>query len=126
MSDNVMTTPDQDDVLNRLNALLNRDKVEAATRPLDEPSSAPEKEIPLLVDIVEYGQVSAVGVERNDAHTQEVSPDTLQEMTDLVQDAIVDYLRPTLESAVRQALVDLRPRLEDLVRQSLLNGKRPG
>ncbi len=124
MSDNVMTTPDQDDVLNRLNALLNRDKVEAAAKPLEEPSPPPEKEIPLFVDIVEYGQVSAVGVQRNDAHTLEVSPDTLQEMTDLVQDAIVDYLRPTLESAVRQALVDLRPRLEDLVRQSLLNGKR--
>lgn len=124
MDDNPLTRG-QDDVLNRLNALLNRDKVEAATKPEEATDPSPEREVPLLVDIVELGPVpSAVSEVPPAKPDQGLEPGGLQEVTDRVQDAIVEYLRPMLETAVRQALVDLRPRLEDLVRQSLLDDKR--
>jgi len=126
MDDNPVTRG-QDDVLNRLNALLNRDKVEAAIKPEEAATPPLEREVPLLVDIVELGQVpSAVSEAQSVEPSQGLGPGDLQEVTDRVQDAIVEYLRPMLETAVRQALVDLRPRLEDLVRQSLLDDKRSG
>ncbi len=125
MDDNPVTTG-QDDVLNRLNALLNRDKVEAATKPEDAAAPPPEREVPLLLDIVELGPEASAVSEGSLESDQGLGPVDLQEVTDRVQDAIVEYLRPMLETAVRQALVDLRPRLEDLVRQSLLDDKRSG
>jgi hypothetical protein len=124
MDDNPLTRG-QDDVLNRLNALLNRDKVEAATKPAEEPIPSAEREVPLLVNIVEYGQAPCAAAETQPVESgQNFAPGDLREVTDRVQDAIVEYLRPMLEAAARQALVDLRPRLEDLVRQSMADDKR--
>lgn len=111
----ISNTDSQDAVLNRLHALLHRDKSEAAIKP------PPEKEVPLLVDIVEsqaaepHNLLATPGL---------VDPEQVREATDLIQAEIGDRLKQAMEAAFRQTLDELRPRLEELVRQNLEQSAR--
>lgn len=111
----ISNTDSQDAVLNRLHALLNRDKAEAATQP------PPEKDVPLLVDIVEH---QAAEPEPPLAMPDPIDPEKVREATDLIQAEIADRLKQAMEAAFWQTLDELRPRLEELVRQNLEQSTR--
>lgn len=101
--------PGQDAVLDRLHALMNRDRLGAATPP-------PEKEVPLLVDIVED---AVIQTDVAMATAQTADAEKIMALTDLIQAEIADRLRPAVDAAFKQALEELRPHLQELVRQNL-------
>jgi len=91
------------DVLERLDALLNRDKAASAT--------VPPTIIPLLTEIYQPApaQTTTAGVNLNlrPEHIEQIVKLLLPEMTRIMQDALTLHIQPALETALRARLTAL-------------------
>jgi hypothetical protein len=86
---------EQDDILSRMEALLNKDKVSALPEP--------EVDVPLLTEVY------------TPAAQQVQAPESDQLLEELIPVLIAE-----LEEAMQQAIVELRPKTGALLRQHLL------
>jgi len=112
-------TNSNDDVLGRLNALLNRDKEVAAVVP--PPAQA---QVPLLTEIYVPPDAS----QRND---EALAQGGVSEPTDLlvqaavplmvqvVEEVLASYAKPAMDEAISRALVEVQPKIDTLLRQQL-------
>jgi hypothetical protein len=90
---------EQDDILSRMDALLNKDKISASPKP--------EVEVPLLTEVY------------TPATQQAQQPETNQLLEELIP-VLVTELEEMMMQAMTQSIVDLRPKTEALLRQHLL------
>lgn len=110
-------TNSNDDVLGRLNALLNRDKEVAAVAP-------PPAQVPLLTEIYVPPDASqrngeaasqAVVSEPTDLLVQAAVPLMVQ----VVEEVLASYAKPAMDEAISRALVEMQPKIDTLLRQQL-------
>jgi hypothetical protein len=85
---------EQDDILSRMDALLNKDKISAL--------SEPETEVPLLTEV----------------YTPTIQQTQEPEANQLLEE-LIPALTAELEEMMKQAIVELRPKTEALLRQHL-------
>lgn len=112
-------TNSNDDVLGRLNALLNRDKEVAAVAP-----PPPVAEVPLLTEIY-------VPPDANLCNGESVLHDGVNEPADLlvqaavplmvqvVEEVLASYAKPAMDEAISRALVEMQPKIDAMLRQQL-------
>lgn len=96
-----------DDVLGRLNALLNRDKHAASD------ASPPPMPVPLLTDI--YVPAAESPKDPAEALVQAAVP----MMVKVVEEVLASYAKPALDEAISRALAEMQPRIDTLLRQQL-------
>lgn len=126
--------PERDDdrfeeVLGRLDALVRRGQpsIEPPPPPIIESTSIPVltevyqpeqderlAEIPTLTEAL--ASKPAVSVEEK---LEQMLLEVLPEMAGILEDALVQRLKPAMEDALARALADLRPQTEELLRQRL-------
>jgi hypothetical protein len=126
--------PERDDdrfeeVLGRLDALVRRGQpsIEPPPPPLIESASIPVltevyqpeqderlAEIPTLTEAL--ASKPAVSVEEK---LEQMLLEVLPEMAGILEEALVQRLKPAMEDALARALADLRPQTEELLRQRL-------
>lgn len=96
-----------DDVLGRLNALLNRDRHAASDAP------PPPVSVPLLTDI--YVPATESLKDPADALLQAAVP----LMVKVMEDVLVSYAKPAMDEAISRVLAEMQPRIDVLLRQQL-------
>ncbi len=99
-----------EDVLERLDALLNRDKAASATVTLNEPPNI----IPLLTEIYQpalaqtaQSTVAGVNLSLSSEHIEQIVKLLLPELSRIMQDALNQHIQPALEMALRDRLTVL-------------------
>jgi hypothetical protein len=125
--------PERDDgrfeeVLGRLDALVRRGQSEIEPPP---PPLVEEPSIPVLTEIYQPQEVRAESIPTLDDAVS-LAPERsiedklqlmlamlLPEMERLVEGALASQVKPALEQALNQAIVDLRPQIEAALRQRL-------
>jgi hypothetical protein len=101
-----------DDVLGRLNALLNRDKQAAVDVP---PPPAALAEVPLLTDIYVPPAPAATVSDPTDELVQAAVP----MMVKVVEEVLASYAKPAMDEAISRAVAEMQPRIDALLRQQL-------
>ncbi len=101
-----------DDVLGRLNALLNRDRHAAADVP---PPPAALPEVPLLTDIYVPPAPATAASDPAEALVQAAVP----MMVKVVEEVLASYAKPAIDEAIGRAVADMQPRIDALLRQQL-------
>lgn len=122
---------DNEEVLGRLNALLNRDKQAAS---VEAPPSVPEsavtepsaRAVPLLTDIylpVATNMAEAVDVAATKTTAGLPAGHLLESVIPMarkvVEEVLTSYVKSAVDEAVNRALVEMQPRLDALLRQHL-------
>lgn len=99
-------TATDEDVLGRLNALLNRDKQAVSDVP-------PPVPVPLLTDI--YVPASESQKDPAEALIQAAVP----VMVKVVEEVLTSYAKQAMDEAITRALAEMQPRIDTLLRQQL-------